>query len=150
MASELHPWRFELEIFQSRLPCGHPYRLQIQSSEIKRCRGTTSTFGCCPVSDITARPLTVSSRGISHSKWRWFWKVQLTVFSDLFAKINTLQPNRSPEKVLNKWVIDCFFFSNVSTDLYVVFKRAGAILYPKTAFLGPLKTAIHYFFARLP
>ena len=26
MASELHPWRFELEIFPSRLPCGHPYR----------------------------------------------------------------------------------------------------------------------------
>ena len=26
-ASELHPWRLELEIFQSRLPCGHPYRV---------------------------------------------------------------------------------------------------------------------------
>ena len=23
---ELHPWRLELEIFPSRLPCGHPYR----------------------------------------------------------------------------------------------------------------------------
>ena len=23
MASELHPWRFEMEIFPSRLPCGH-------------------------------------------------------------------------------------------------------------------------------
>ena len=26
MASELHPWRFELDTFPSRLPCGHPYR----------------------------------------------------------------------------------------------------------------------------
>ena len=25
MASELHPWRFELEIFPSRLPCGHVF-----------------------------------------------------------------------------------------------------------------------------
>ena len=25
-ASELHPWRLELEIFPSWLPCGHPYR----------------------------------------------------------------------------------------------------------------------------
>ena len=25
-ASELHPWRLELEIFPSRLPCGHPYK----------------------------------------------------------------------------------------------------------------------------
>ena len=23
----LHPWRVKLEIFPSRLPCGHPYRL---------------------------------------------------------------------------------------------------------------------------
>ena len=27
-ASELHPWRLELEIGPSRLPCGHPYRLK--------------------------------------------------------------------------------------------------------------------------
>ena len=33
---------------------------------------------------------------------------------------------------------DCFFSSNVSTDLYVVFKRFGAILWPETAFTGPL------------
>ena len=26
-ASELHTWRLELEIFPSRLRCGHPYRL---------------------------------------------------------------------------------------------------------------------------
>ena len=102
-----------------RLPCGHPYILQIQSRKVKRCRGTTSTFGCCPDSDFTTRSLTSSVRnsfrGISHSKRRWFWKVQLAVFSDLFARINALQPNRSPEKVLNKWVIDCFFSSNVGT-----------------------------------
>ena len=24
--TELQPWRFELEIFQCWLPCGHPYR----------------------------------------------------------------------------------------------------------------------------
>ena len=45
-----------------------------------------------------------SSCRISHSKWRWFWIIQLTLFSNLFAKINALQPNRSPENVLNKWV----------------------------------------------
>ena len=60
MASEFHPCKFELEMFPDRLPCGHLDRLQIQSSEIKRCRGTTSTFGCCFVSDVAARPLTFS------------------------------------------------------------------------------------------
>ena len=32
-ASELHPWRLELEIFPSRLPCGHPYRQGASSLE---------------------------------------------------------------------------------------------------------------------
>ena len=36
MASELHPWRFELEIFPSRLPCGHVFdpRLNAQQGAI--------------------------------------------------------------------------------------------------------------------
>ena len=28
---ELHPWRLELEIFPSRLPCGHPYRPEMMA-----------------------------------------------------------------------------------------------------------------------
>ena len=36
MASELHPWRFELEIFPSRLPCGHVFepKLNVQQGAI--------------------------------------------------------------------------------------------------------------------
>ena len=33
---------------------------------------------------------------------------------------------------------DSFFSSSVSADLYVVLKRFGAILWPETAFTGPL------------
>ena len=33
---------------------------------------------------------------------------------------------------------DCFFSANVSADLYAVLKRSGAILWPETAFIGPL------------
>ena len=43
-------------------PVDTPYRLQIQLSEIKCCRGTTSMFGCCPDSDVIARPSTFSVR----------------------------------------------------------------------------------------
>ena len=28
---ELHPWRLELEICPSRLPCGHPYRPEMMA-----------------------------------------------------------------------------------------------------------------------
>ena len=35
-ASELHPWRLELEIFPSRLPCGHPYRIYKRKEERKQ------------------------------------------------------------------------------------------------------------------
>ena len=56
---------------------------------------------------------------------------------NLFDEISAVQPNRSPKQVLNKWVTDCFFSSNVSTDLYVVLKRFGA-------FLGPLKNEVQF------
>ena len=34
--------------------------------------------------------------------------------------------------------MNCFLSTNISTDLYVVLKRFGAILWPETAFIGPL------------
>ena len=34
MASELHPWRFELEIFPSRLPCGQFYKFGSEANPI--------------------------------------------------------------------------------------------------------------------
>ena len=33
MASELHPWRFELEIFPSRLPCGHVFEPKLNAQQ---------------------------------------------------------------------------------------------------------------------
>ena len=33
MASELHPWRFELEIFPSRLPCGHVFEAKLDAQQ---------------------------------------------------------------------------------------------------------------------
>ena len=30
-ACHLHPWRFELDFFQSRLPCGQPYKIPLWS-----------------------------------------------------------------------------------------------------------------------
>ena len=37
MASELHPWRFELEIFQSRLPCGHVFEPELNAQQGAIC-----------------------------------------------------------------------------------------------------------------
>ena len=37
MASELHPWRFELEIFQSRLPCGHVFEPKLNAQQGAIC-----------------------------------------------------------------------------------------------------------------
>ena len=37
MASELHPWRFELEIFQSRLPCGHVFEPEMNAQQGAIC-----------------------------------------------------------------------------------------------------------------
>ena len=33
MASEVHPWRFELEIFPSRLPCGHVFEPKLNAQQ---------------------------------------------------------------------------------------------------------------------
>ena len=37
MASDLHPWRFELEIFQSRLPCGHVFEPKLNAQQGAIC-----------------------------------------------------------------------------------------------------------------
>ena len=37
MASELRPWRFELEIFQSRLPCGHVFEPKLNAQQGAIC-----------------------------------------------------------------------------------------------------------------
>ena len=37
MASELHPWRFELEICPSRLHCGHVFELRLNAQQVAIC-----------------------------------------------------------------------------------------------------------------
>ena len=37
LASELHPWRFELEIFPSRLPCGHVFEPKLNAQQGAIC-----------------------------------------------------------------------------------------------------------------
>jgi len=37
MASELHPWRFEMEIFPSRLPCGHVFEPKMNAQHGAIC-----------------------------------------------------------------------------------------------------------------
>ena len=37
MASELHPWRFELEIFPARLPCGHVFEPKVNAQQGAIC-----------------------------------------------------------------------------------------------------------------
>ena len=37
MASELHPWRFELEIFPGRLPCGHVFEPKLNAQQGAIC-----------------------------------------------------------------------------------------------------------------
>ena len=37
MASELHPWRFELETFRSRLPCGHVFKPKLNAQHGAIC-----------------------------------------------------------------------------------------------------------------
>ena len=32
--AQLHPWRFELEFFPSRLPCGQPYKFRFEANHI--------------------------------------------------------------------------------------------------------------------
>ena len=44
MASELHPWRFELEIFPSRLPCGHVFEPKLNAQQGAICEALFSSF----------------------------------------------------------------------------------------------------------
>ena len=34
VARQLHPWRFELDFFPSRLPCGQPYKFRFKTHPI--------------------------------------------------------------------------------------------------------------------
>ena len=105
-----------LEIRTGNLSVGYPVDFKSSGAKPNTAEGRLPCL-VAVLSDVTARPLTFSvrSRGISHSKWRWFLNVQLTVFSDLFAKINALQPNLITSESY------CFFFWNISTDLYMLF-----------------------------
>jgi len=48
MASELHPWRFEMDTFPSRLPCGHPYRHVFEPKLIaQQCAMCEAFFSKC-------------------------------------------------------------------------------------------------------
>ena len=42
MASELHPWRFELEMFPSRLPCGHVFEPKLNPQQGAICEKNNS------------------------------------------------------------------------------------------------------------
>ena len=44
MASELHPWRFELEMFPSRLPCGHVFEPKLTAQQGAICEALFSSF----------------------------------------------------------------------------------------------------------
>ena len=47
MASELHPWRFELEIFPSRLPCGHVFEPKLNAQQGGICEAFLKKFKKC-------------------------------------------------------------------------------------------------------
>ena len=47
MASELHPWRFELEIFPSRLPCGHVFEPKLNAQQGAICEAFFFFFLKC-------------------------------------------------------------------------------------------------------
>ena len=44
MASELHPWRFKLEIFPSRLPCGHVFEPKLNAQQGAICEALKNFF----------------------------------------------------------------------------------------------------------
>ena len=44
MASDLHPWRFELEIFPGRLPCGHVFEPKLDAQQGAICEASFFFF----------------------------------------------------------------------------------------------------------
>ena len=55
MASELHPSRFELEIFQSRLPCGHVFEPKLNAQQGATCEAVFCLFVFCFVFYVLSR-----------------------------------------------------------------------------------------------
>ena len=47
MASELHPWRFKLEFFPSRLPCGHVFEPKPNAQQGAICEAFFVLFWKC-------------------------------------------------------------------------------------------------------
>ena len=56
-ARQLHPWRFELDFFASRLPCGQPYKFRFEANPIwyTAIKFTKSHSAKCSLHKINAR-----------------------------------------------------------------------------------------------
>ena len=97
--SQLHPWRFELEFSQSRLPCGQAYKFRFEANPIwySAIKFTKSHSAKC-----------------SLHKWAWLRR-SIKISSFEFYKFDPFSPHsRSiPRELVHSYALGCLWVVTV-------------------------------------
>ena len=98
-ARQLHHWRFELEFFPSRLPCGQPYKFRFDANPIwySAIKFTKSHSAKC-----------------SLHKWAWLWH-SLKVSSFELYKFDPFSPHSGsiPREFVHSYALGCLWVVTV-------------------------------------
>ena len=98
-ARYLHPWRFELDFFPSRLPCGQPYKFRFEANPIwySAIKFTKSHSAKC-----------------SLHKWAWL-RHSIKVSSFELYKFDPFSPHRGsiPRKLVHSYALGCLWVVTV-------------------------------------
>ena len=99
VARQLHPWRFELDFFASRLPCGQPYKFRLEANPIwySAIKFTKSYSAEC-----------------SLHKWAWLRR-SVKVSSFELYKFDRFSPHSGsiPRELVHSYALGCLWVVTV-------------------------------------
>ena len=127
MASELHPWRFELEIFPSRLPCGHVYESKLYAQQGAICEAFFFFF--------FGNALNRAHRGVLVPTSLWLGPIDSLPFATVVFWLHLKTKTKFKEKHGKKTPL---------STLHCIFARHALKLICQTTFDSILFKSCHY------
>ena len=98
-ARQLHPWRFELDFFPSRLPCGQPYKFRFEAN---------------PIWYFAIKFTKTDSAKCSLLKWAWLRR-SIKVSSFELYKFDPFSPHSRliPWELVHSYALGCLWVVTV-------------------------------------
>ena len=112
MASELHPWRFELEIFPSRLPCGNVFEPKLNAQQ----------GAICEVFFLGGNALSRAHRGVLVPTSLWLGPIDSLPFATVFFWLHLKTKTKFKEKHGKKTPLSTFHSNQLQHTRSACFK----------------------------